>query len=216
MERFSRIGGHPAVDLVNTVDWRLDPGRRSDRLTSLSDVLTWHQDMGLLTDEEADRLEGESQRHRRTAAGEFRRTLELRESVYESLIDEVTPAADVITAEYREAIEQARLTRRSPHVGWTWTEDDLGLRTPRHRLSMSVIDLLSSPEIAQVRQCQDDACGWVFLDLSPRGNRRWCVSAECGNRNRVRRHYQRRSSQLDDDGQSKPRQRPSEAKEAEL
>jgi predicted RNA-binding Zn ribbon-like protein len=29
---------------------------------------------------------------------------------------------------------------------------------------------------------------WVCLDDSPRHNRRWCVSADCGNRNRVREY----------------------------
>ena len=194
VERFSHIGGHPAVDLVNTVHWRLDPARRSDRLVSMSDVLGWSQETDLLSDVEADRLQGESQRHPRIAAAELARTLRLRESIYDSLMG--GQVADLITDEYREAIGRARLARR-PDDTWAWTEDSLGLHTPRHRLSRSVVDLFGSPAVAQVRQCQDDACGWIFLDLSPRNNRRWCVSAECGNRNRVRRHYQRRSQQTD-------------------
>ncbi|HZG96147.1 MAG TPA: CGNR zinc finger domain-containing protein [Mycobacteriales bacterium] len=202
MEQFSHIGGHRAVDLVNTVHWRLDPVRRTDRLTSLGDVLAWSRQMDLLTGAEAERLQEESRRHRGTAAAEHRRTVRLRESLYAALIDDEDQAADIVAGEYREAIERSRLTRR-PDDGWTWTEDSFGLHTPRHRLSRSVVDLLSSAASAQVRQCHDDACGWIFLDLSPRGNRRWCVSADCGNRNRVRRHYQRRGDQHAD-GRSAP------------
>ncbi|WP_082946716.1 CGNR zinc finger domain-containing protein [Mycobacterium sp. ACS4054] len=40
----------------------------------------------------------------------------------------------------------------------------------------------------------DDDCGWLFLDTSHRHNRRWCSAADCGNRARVRRFYERRSS----------------------
>lgn len=193
MARFSQIGGHPAVDLLNTVDWRLDPRRRSDRLSSMADVLSWCRESSLLSDTEAGRLEKESQRARRTAAVEFGRILGLRDSVYACLIDGEREPSDVIASAYREAIDQARLTSPSSGAVWAWVDQQLGLHTPRHRLGMSAVELLTDPRAAQVRQCQDKSCGWAFLDLSPRGNRRWCVSTECGNRNRVRSHYQRRS-----------------------
>ncbi|MBF4571483.1 CGNR zinc finger domain-containing protein [Herbiconiux sp. VKM Ac-1786] len=32
---------------------------------------------------------------------------------------------------------------------------------------------------------------------SPRRNRRWCVAADCGNRNRVRRHTERARAAAD-------------------
>ncbi|WP_083433890.1 CGNR zinc finger domain-containing protein [Nostocoides australiense] len=31
----------------------------------------------------------------------------------------------------------------------------------------------------------------VFVDTSRQRNRRWCPADDCGNRNRVRAHYQR-------------------------
>ena len=54
-------------------------------------------------------------------------------------------------------------------------------------------DLLTEPELAQVRQCPVDAggCGWLFLDTSRAGNRRWCDMRTCGNRAKVRAHYSR-------------------------
>jgi predicted RNA-binding Zn ribbon-like protein len=56
------------------------------------------------------------------------------------------------------------------------------------------MDLLARADLAQLAQCQDAECGWVFLDSSSRQNRRWCVSADCGNRNRAREHYARSRS----------------------
>lgn len=191
MTRFAHIGGHPAVDLLNTVDWRLDPERRSDQLATFGDFLAWCGEVGLATVGEIDQLRKEAQRHPRIRADEQRRVLGLREHLYGLLINAEASAADVIAAEYREAIGHAQLVQREADGAWVWAEPDLSLATPRHRLSMTVVDLLSSPEVSRARQCQDDACGWLFLDTSPRRNRRWCVAAECGNRNRVRRHYQR-------------------------
>ncbi|MGW5195753.1 CGNR zinc finger domain-containing protein, partial [Kribbella sp. NPDC004138] len=40
---------------------------------------------------------------------------------------------------------------------------------------------------AHVRTCP--SCGWLFLD--PRGRRRWCSMATCGNRAKVRAHAAR-------------------------
>ena len=39
--RFQLIAGHPALDLVNTVDWRWDPERRKDLLDGFEDLVGW-------------------------------------------------------------------------------------------------------------------------------------------------------------------------------
>ncbi|MCZ3387352.1 MAG: CGNR zinc finger domain-containing protein, partial [Actinomycetia bacterium] len=54
-------------------------------------------------------------------------------------------------------------------------------------------DLLTEPELTLIRQCPLDAggCGWLFLDTSRAGNRRWCDMRMCGNRAKVRAHYSR-------------------------
>jgi CGNR zinc finger/Putative stress-induced transcription regulator len=43
-------------------------------------------------------------------------------------------------------------------------------------------------ERARLRSCGNPLCRLVFLDQSRNRSRRWCDSAGCGNRNRVRRH----------------------------
>ena len=68
------------------------------------------------------------------------------------------------------------------------------LATPHDRIIRHVITLLTSPDLGQLHQCEDAACGWVYLDTFPRHNRRWCSAADCGNRNRARRYYTRQRS----------------------
>src|SRR5436305_7988932 len=41
------IGGHVALDLVNTVSWRLDPGRTVDRIPDYAALLDWAARAGL-------------------------------------------------------------------------------------------------------------------------------------------------------------------------
>ncbi len=56
-------------------------------------------------------------------------------------------------------------------------------------LAEAVAELVGSPDVTRVRQCEADDCVLLFLPNHPR--RRWCSAARCGNRARVARHYQR-------------------------
>jgi predicted RNA-binding Zn ribbon-like protein len=53
----------------------------------------------------------------------------------------------------------------------------------------SAADLLVGRQLPRVRQCSNPACGWLFLDDSKSGNRRWCSMSACGNRAKAHRHY---------------------------
>jgi len=59
-------------------------------------------------------------------------------------------------------------------------------------------DLLLPPLIAlasdkeRLRACGNRRCGWLFVDRSPNGRRRWCHPKACGNRMKVRRFRARR------------------------
>jgi len=56
---------------------------------------------------------------------------------------------------------------------------------------MAAARLVERADLTRLRECQDDDCGWLFLDGTKNGSRRWCSSADCGNRARAKRHYQR-------------------------
>lgn len=46
-------------------------------------------------------------------------------------------------------------------------------------------------DASRLKCCPGDACGWLFMDETGNGRRRWCSMASCGNRTKARRHYQR-------------------------
>jgi predicted RNA-binding Zn ribbon-like protein len=52
-------------------------------------------------------------------------------------------------------------------------------------------DLIVSPEGGRLRHCLNDQCGWLFMDDSKNGSRRWCSMRSCGNRAKAQRHYLR-------------------------
>ena len=56
-------------------------------------------------------------------------------------------------------------------------------------------DLLAGSRLDRVRRCANPECGWLFLDDSRAGKRRWCSMSSCGNRAKARRHYHRSREQ---------------------
>jgi predicted RNA-binding Zn ribbon-like protein len=60
-------------------------------------------------------------------------------------------------------------------------------------LARELIDILSGPQAARIRQCAAEDCDVVFLDSSRAGSRRWCSMERCGNREKVRAFRQRRT-----------------------
>jgi len=65
------------------------------------------------------------------------------------------------------------------------------VRSPVDRLAIGAVEVLTEIPLDRVKRCDDAACGWLFVDGSHRQNRRWCSTADCGNRARARRHYER-------------------------
>lgn len=191
-ETFSQIGAHPAVDLMNTVDWRLAPQRRLERLTKYQYVVDWCAQMGLVDDEARTQLLAAAAADPATAARELRSVVALREAVYEAIQgggDERERSLELIARAHRGALANSRLVATPRGFGWVSEQD---LAAPRRLIVAEIIDLFTGGQLPLFHQCEDEACGWVYLDTSPRHNRRWCVAADCGNRNRVRAHYRRR------------------------
>ena len=54
----------------------------------------------------------------------------------------------------------------------------------------SAVALAFSPDAKRVKICGH--CGWLFIDRTRNGNKRWCIPELCGNRTRSRRYYRRR------------------------
>jgi predicted RNA-binding Zn ribbon-like protein len=55
-------------------------------------------------------------------------------------------------------------------------------------LAVDAIDLMRFADLSRLRRCEGEDCGWLFLDSSKAGRRRWCDMTVCGNRAKARRH----------------------------
>ncbi|MFC0529203.1 CGNR zinc finger domain-containing protein [Phytohabitans kaempferiae] len=184
----SRVGGDVAVDFLNTVGWRLDPSRRHETLPSYLHLLAWVKQSALVSSAEVEPLTRQANEQPELAAAEHALVVEMREDTYNALNEDGHPG--VLQHLLLSAHANSQLHRESDGA-WRWTPTTLDLATPRHRLALEFARLLTSDSVARFHRCEDQHCGWVFLDASRQHNRRWCSSADCGNRNRVRAHYVR-------------------------
>jgi predicted RNA-binding Zn ribbon-like protein len=185
-ETYSQIGGDVALDAINTVSWRLNPERRIEHLVDYDDVVRWASQVGLVDAASAEELTRLAAADPATAADELERVIDLREALYAAAYGGA--ASDLVVGEHAAATAAGRLDRDGERWAWEFPVD---LALPRRRLALAAVSLLLRDDLDQLGQCSDAECGWVFLDTSPRHNRRWCVAADCGNRNRVREYYAR-------------------------
>lgn len=185
------VGGHPGLDLANTVDCRR--GRFGpDLLASYGDLLDWAERVGLLGAETATRLRRRAEEAPEAAEAALARTKGLRETIYRVFSAVAAggepPAPDVraLESEARHASASRRLARTDTGYAWVWPDE--GFDALAGRLAHEAVELLTAPRLDRVKECPGRNCGWLFLDTSRNGLRRWCSEEGCGTPARVARH----------------------------
>jgi predicted RNA-binding Zn ribbon-like protein len=177
------IAGHLALDLCNTMSWRLDPARAIDRLGSGPLLADWFRAAtGHPAPAGVDDAALAKVRVLRDATSRL---------VDAHLAGEPVPADDVriVHAAWRTALGDARPSGRLP---LTETIDPVTPEGLVSYLALAVGELLRRPDLSALRRCAGAGCGWFFLDTTRNHSRRWCDPADCGNRARVRAYTDRR------------------------
>jgi predicted RNA-binding Zn ribbon-like protein len=193
--RFQLVAGHPALDLVNTLDWRFRPSGSGELLNDYVDLLRFMEQSELMKPSEVQKLTaGDAVGKRRTLFS----TKKLREclaSILYAIVDgQAPPIESLITLS-----SFARTLRKSEELAWCdsrlqWkagadrvSPSDIPLR----RLVSAALALLTSAEIDQLRVCSNQECRWLFLDGTKNKGRRWCDMKLCGNRIKAKRYRRR-------------------------
>lgn len=199
---FRYIGGDPSVDLVDTADWT-DDGIVEDRLTDYRRLVEWTEGAGVVTKRDADRLRRAAAARPREAEAALRSARWLRwvlqrvfgtiaagERLSGMLLDEY----DAVLA---QALPRLRLGPVPPAAGeehvmrWEWRELGERLDSILWPVVWSSAALLTSSEASRIRVCGGERCGWVYIDRSRNGLRRWCKMETCGTRQKSRRRAER-------------------------
>jgi len=194
---FSGASDALCLAFVNTVAWR-KAERPEERLPSPFALLDWCAGAGLCEAGHAAELRRRWTERPREALAVYRRAVVLREAIYRILRSRIRSEAvpdkelRVLNRMLAAAPTRVCLAPKGSGFGWAATRR----AAPMHILApiaWSAADLLIGPRARRVRQCADEkGCGWLFIDESRAGTRRWCSMGECGNRAKARRHYLRR------------------------
>lgn len=190
------VGGRPVVDFVNTVSDRAS-ARPHDRLRTFGDLLEWCVRVELVQPPEAARLAAVAAERPQEGDAALVRARQLREALFALFTAEIegrTPpsaALEVVNALVSEGMGHRRLEPGGDGLRWVWAAAPGRLDQVLWPLAWSAAELLTSPEVERLKQCGQEDCRWVFLDLSKNRSRRWCTMEDCGNRAKARRHYHR-------------------------
>jgi predicted RNA-binding Zn ribbon-like protein len=194
---FHLSGGRLCLDFANTVSWRRGE-QPVERLTTYRDLVAWSRQAGILSGPDADRLAREGRRRPGDAARALRTAIALREPIYRifwSIAAGGWPRpADVarLNARLHEGLSRLQVVRKAGRFSLEWPATEQALDRMLWPTVRSATDLLTSADLKYLRTCAASNCGWIFLDTSRNRNRRWCDMRVCGNRAKVRRHFERK------------------------
>jgi predicted RNA-binding Zn ribbon-like protein len=198
---FKYIGGDPALDLVNTVDWT-SRGLEQERLTDYHRLTRWAEGAGIVSATTAASLRKLAEARPREGETALRLAVRVR-GVLGRLLGAIArgePHGDALNdfnGLLGRALERMRVTPagkgrrggRGFNLGWR----DLGesLDSVVWPVVWSAASLIVSEEASQIRICGGQDCGWIYVDRSRNGLRRWCQMETCGTRAKSRRRYAR-------------------------
>jgi predicted RNA-binding Zn ribbon-like protein len=157
----------------------------TDELRGPDDLLRWLEKMAHVPTAVTDRFA--------RSPHVLEQALGVRETIYRCFAATASGGAPTETdlTELNAALADAPPRQRIGSNGWVIDTFGTSAATLLAPVLWSAADLLVGKQLARVRQCANPQCGWLFLDNSKSGNRRWCSMSACGNRAKAHRHYLR-------------------------
>jgi predicted RNA-binding Zn ribbon-like protein len=200
MSDFRYVGGCPALDFINTVDWEGDAPIEGERFVAYPDLIEWAVTGGSMDKRTASRLLALADADPAAATRALTSALRAR-GILRSVMREVAlkgkpsrETTESFNRLLRSALAHAILAPVGSENRWSWEGRDEDLTSVLWPVVWEAADLLASKEASQIRECSGENCGWIYVDRSRPRNRRWCEMETCGNREKARRHYHRTHS----------------------
>lgn len=189
-ERWPRsVGGDAALDFVNT-DLAAQADSSTDVLRSVEEFLAWCAHAGVAS---ASSVPDDWSRRQRQAF--LKEAVDVRAAV-RLVVEAITERRDVdraslstLQSAYAGAIDRAAPTLDGGRLSWAWEPT-----SPRDALSELIgaaVDLLSHAPPGRLKACPN--CGFVFLDTTKNGSRRWCSMEDCGTQVKMQRYVTKRA-----------------------
>jgi len=180
------VGGHRALDFVNTLGGRRD-APDDEYLHDYGDLLIWSERTGLIGPELAGTLARAADRRPQPAAAALAAAIELRghvDAILRATLAGRSPRAADLDGVRRAEVDALAHATLAPDFAWTWT--GVALERPLWPLAHAVLDVLDGTSLDRLGECE--RCRWLFVDTSANRSRRWCSMDACGAIEKMRRH----------------------------
>jgi predicted RNA-binding Zn ribbon-like protein len=190
------VGGDPSIDLVNTVDWAGDD-LDHDRIPDYDRLTRWAEGAGVITAAVGQRLRRAAPARAREAAAVVATAGRIRwvlQRLFTAVAAGESPEAplDEFNDLLSEMLGRLRVAPSGRHrLATAWAGMGEELESPLWPVVWSAAQLVTSDEASQIHACAAPDCGWMYVDRSRNGLRRWCQMETCGTRAKGRRRYRR-------------------------
>ncbi len=187
IEEITLDGGWLCLDFTNTVSTR-KPETGGEYLRSWADFILWVRRVGLSG-------EAEFLAWQRLPPGEISEVRALREAIhdlfaYRAKHGAIHPAhLDTLNGFLHEVYMHTIIC--ATETGFRrGVADGIHVEKPLWLIALSAEALLLGDKLHRVKAC--DNCGWLFLDTSKNGTRRWCNMLTCGSQTKAKAWYHRK------------------------
>ena len=195
-----------SCNFVNTVyAWR--GTNLNEYLKSYDDLIAWCKKLNVYDSTHLNLLQQEAAAHPEKAENALRKMIKVRQIMYEfissvaaqeknryeALLQKINPFIS-------DALARVDLIYENDGFKTGFRKSSVDLQSPLWPVLKSLHDLILRADLTRIKECTK--CGWVFLDETKNGRRRWCSPVECGTYDKMFRYNKKKKQQASENMQS--------------
>jgi predicted RNA-binding Zn ribbon-like protein len=191
------VGGALCLDFANT-----SSGRGSslclEHLHNWQHLLAWAEHAGAIDERGRRTIDASDRKTPLLGQAALGHALRLREAIHDVfraiIASRNTPVHSmaILNDVLSEGMCIARIRNLGDGFFWGWAGKPTSFAQLLWPIARSAAELLIGPELKRVKLCPGEGCGWLFVDRTRNGSRRWCEMEVCGSRAKMRRYHRRR------------------------
>lgn len=190
-----RVGGSLCLDFTNTAAYR-NTERLYEYFENYAHLIAWCWRENLVSHEGVAHFQQIATARPAAGKAALESALHLREAlfrIFSAYIEGEIPSAEdtrTFQTALGNALAHRQLALDSGKPTWNWNTNPDDMTSMLYPVALSAGELLASDQLSRVKRCP--GCGWLFLDTSRNGMRRWCRMEDCGSEAKSQRQYDRK------------------------
>lgn len=194
IETINFDGGSLCLDFINTINDRF-VSEPLDYLGNVQDLLKWAYRQNLV-ENRYKKLLAYTEKHPQIAAAFLKNAKDIRNLLYDLFlhVSHTTKIKKEHLSEFNkilpEYFSKLKLDMKEgvSTESWNYKLDDL--RIILAFILKDAYTLLLEAKLERIGECPE--CGWLFIDKTKNGRRRWCNMQNCGSRSKSLEYYRRK------------------------